>query len=238
MFRGNTVRAVCCAAALTCGGADVGGMTTDMKMPTIAYSQNEGPALAEYHKHIADPEMGFEYFMPRSKEELETLYNIYKSGQIDRILSFSPLEVLWHSIIDEIRFELLFRCKDGDKNILDEYLSWFRDFIRMVDEFPDQTFVAPIKATTTGALSERLGLLLLELEYDFSKNNLSRSSAHLPYCVDFIDKLLKSSRNFHEIDLSGYYRRRFLTDEFINSAEYKAIRSSLEEKFLRGVPLF
>ncbi|MDR2781275.1 MAG: hypothetical protein LBB21_02335 [Holosporaceae bacterium] len=39
---------VCCAAAVICGVMVVEDVNS-MEMPTIAYSQNEGPNLAAYH---------------------------------------------------------------------------------------------------------------------------------------------------------------------------------------------
>jgi hypothetical protein len=209
-----------------------------MVLPGVPFSKNEGKALIEYHGMVRDPKKsGIEYFMPRTEKELTALYDLYTSGQI-KSKRVSPIKHLWWSISSCIQDELFYRCLDGDKSVINEYLSYFRSFIEVTDSFRDQSFLEILRNMKTGSLNNVLSLFVLNLESEIKKNpSLTRESTHLPYTVSEIDKILNASQNFKEIKLAEYYRKYHLTDEFRNSPEYQVMYSAIAGTFEEGISI-
>ena len=209
---------------------DVGSM----ELPGISFSQNEGKALAEYHRTVGD---GKTYFMPRTENELNALYDLYKSGQIESSV-VSPIKHLWWSISGNIQDEFYYRCLDGNKSVIDEYLARFRSFIKITDDFHDRSFLEILYSGGAGSLNDILSLFIMGVERKINASSeLTRESTCLPYTVSEIDKILNASPNFQDIKLAEYYRTCYLTGEFYNSPEYWAIRDAVMRTFQEGVSI-
>ncbi|MDR2780882.1 MAG: hypothetical protein LBB21_00240 [Holosporaceae bacterium] len=213
-----------------------------MDLPTLAFSKNEGPALMKYHGCIVDhathPSV-IKYFMPRSESQLMALYNLYESGKIkENRYGVSPLKQLWWSITGNIQHEFRCRCEDGVKPVIDEYLSYFRSFIEISDNFQNQAFLEVLCSREVGSLRESLVLFILNLESRIKKSpDLTRESTYLPYAVDKIDEIFSASRNFRNVKLAEFYRTHCLTDEFRDSPEYLAMYNAIAGTFEEGVSL-
>jgi hypothetical protein len=206
-----------------------------MDLPSLAFSKDEGPALAKYHSAItghAENPACIRYFMPKSESELATLYSLCISGKIDKRYAASPSEALWGQVTSNVQYEFMYRCKDGDKSVVDEYLSYFRSFIEISNNFQDQAFLEILYSGGVGSLREGLKLFIINLEQDIKKNpDLTRESTHLPYTVYEIDKILNASPNFQNVKLAEYYRKYHLTDEFRSSPEYQAMFNAIAATF-------
>ncbi|GHT90992.1 hypothetical protein FACS1894122_02550 [Alphaproteobacteria bacterium] len=224
------VSIICCFACIEV----IGG---NMNLPTIAFSKKEGVALSAYHKQMADPAMGFKYFMPRSKNELLSLYNLYISGEIKSRRGVPVAEALWGNIVDNVDAEFSFRCEDNDKSIIDDYLSYFSDFIKIVDEFHDQSFLEVLHHRGRCNLGKSLALFVISSEDYLEESNLAREFTYLPYMVSEIDKILNASRSFQDIKLAEFYRTHYLTDEFRNSPKYQEMYNAIAKTFEKGVSL-
>lgn len=211
-----------------------------MHLPTMIFSENDGPLLREYHEQyyvVNRNTKGSHYFMPKSENELTALYEEYKAGKvISRVVS--PIKSLWWPIARNIKDEFHYRCLDGNKSLINEYLSCFCSFIEITDNFQDQSFLSVLCSPSVGGLCDGLQLFIINLEREIKETpDLTRESTHLPYTVGEISRILGASRNFREVKLAEFYRRHFLTDEFLNSPEYKAIYETITEVFQSGVSL-
>jgi hypothetical protein len=208
-----------------------------MNMPTIAFSRNEGSALSKYHSILVTPELGYKYFMPRSEDELSTLYNMCTLGRINSQYGFSPSGILSIDISENIKEEFLHRCQDGHKEIIDEFLLYFGKFVKIIDEFKDPSFLEELWMKSPINLYAKLVSFAGNLEYSFKDSCLTRESTHLPYTVCEIDKILNASRKFQDVKLAEFYRTHYLTDEFHNSPEYQAMYSAIAGTFEEGISI-
>jgi hypothetical protein len=220
----KNVSGVCCAAVVCAVVTEVKGMERVGRMPTIAYSQNEGPELSDIHQIWVRDEIYCKYFMPRSEEELNSLYEIYTSWQIEEECS-SALRSMWFDIVDVIRVEFIYRCKDGDRNIIDEYLLWFKEFVRITDNFPDQLFLEPLLDEGLFGLPNRLGWILHELDLH---DELTEDAF---YIVGRIDEIFEYSARYYGYALAESFHRSML-----RKSEYQAFKELMEKESESGVP--
>jgi hypothetical protein len=162
-----------------------------MKMPTIAYSTNEGPLVAEFHKNLANPEKGFKYFMPRSNEEVQTLLSHLESGQIQPYDCLSSPERLWFSITRMVQSELMLRCLDQNKQAIDEFLGYFKNFILSIENFSNAEHLTPL-FYGSGSLCIIIELFIYstKIRIDREPTILSWESCYVPYVVEELDDII------------------------------------------------
>jgi hypothetical protein len=224
----SVLAGVCCAAVMVCSGVsmvnDVSGMDTEIRMPTIAYSQNEGSALAGYHRYLADPKMGFKYFMPRTECELNSLYRLSASES-------AVASTICDRIASNIHSEFYFRFEDNDKRVIDEYLHWFSSFVEISDRFHDQSFLEVLRNNRAVGIKYALVSFIVSSESYLGESNTSRESTCLPYTVCEIDKILTASTSLQHIKLAEFYRTHYLTSEFVDSLECQDMLSAIEKTF-------
>jgi hypothetical protein len=209
-----------------------------MGFPTVAFSENEGEALSKYHSWITDPEMGFKYFMPRTEGELAALYNSYMLGEISTSC-MSPTEEIWSSVSGNILYEFLYRCIDCNKSVTDEYISYFGTFVKIVENFQDQSFLEVLYGGTSYGLGDSLIRFIGCVESTIEKHpGLTRESTYLLHTICEVDKILSTSSNFKDVELAEYYKQCYLKrDEFIESPEYQAMYGAISGAFAEGVSL-
>jgi hypothetical protein len=209
-------------------------------LPTPIFSENEDPALAKYHGYLASENGKVDnFFMPRSEEELRALFNLYTSGAIkDSRFGMPAIERIWRSLVDNIKEEFTYRCMDGNKVLVDEYLAHFHSFIKIIDGFPEQSFLENLyKGHNNLVHSLNLFVINVERRIGEGRNNLTRESTHLPYTVNEIDKILKESRHFKEADFAEHYRKYHLTEEYKECPEFQAAYNAISGAFSQGVSL-
>jgi hypothetical protein len=194
-------------------------------------SEKAGPMLTRYAQLPANHDDKY-FIMPKSSEKLEELYCAYVSGQIPGRSGFSSIETIWIGITCDIRWEFHYRCVDGLKFFIDEFLRQFNSFVSAVDSFHDQSFFEVLRSK----MKDSLGLFIVNAESAIESDlNLTRESICLPYTVCEIDKILNASRNFQDIKLAELYRTHYLTDEFRNSPEYQAMYRAIAKTFEDGI---
>jgi hypothetical protein len=234
MFR-DIVYSMCCVVALLGEVVGIDEMEDNVRMPRIAYSQGECKSVSAYHAYISNPESGFKFFMPRSAAELEELYVMYNTGKINGAYGFTPSEILWHAVSENIKQEFLYRCMDEEENVIDEYVSWFEESIKLLDKFRDQLFLKPLYESPSLILVKGLQSFIGELESVKIKGSpFVRSSTHLLPTLSKIDEFFDKSSNFKRFNLLKWHKATFLTEEFIGSPACTAIYDELRRSFTEG----
>jgi hypothetical protein len=220
-------------------GSFLGGEMFSTGLPTLISSGEEGPHLKKYHQSILKSAESWDVsytLMPKSRSELDALYDWYKSGKMIVKWDFlKPEEYLWSWINDGIALEFQMRCKDGIKHIIDEYLVHFKSFVEVTDNFHDQSFLNILYHSPLYCLEVRLHSGFRVLESEVKKGKLTRESTYLPYTIAKIDEIFKASKNFKNAWLAEWYKRFYLTDEGINSPEYQAMWDAVAATFEEGV---
>lgn len=210
------------------------------RLPTLMISENEGERTSRYHMHHAEyiaahPEKVL-YFMPRTSDELNAIYEHFKSGKVVSSC-LSPLEKIWSDIFTNIRSELSFRCKDRQKPIIDEFLAAFNDFLKITKDFHDQSFMELFYDSSQG-LQSSLRLFCLNLKsYLIENPDLTWDMIHVPYIVSRINEML--SENSHiDWDYNEYFQSYCVREDYKNCPEFEMAYEHVKSIFKDGVPIF
>jgi hypothetical protein len=121
------------------------------KMPAIAYSQNEGHNTSSYHSHLNNDDFEGTFLMPRTREELHTYYLAWNAHNSNP--GHADLSSKVGYAMDNIRLEICLRLIDGNPGPIDDYLTWFGDFVHLLDAFDNEGFAVSLKYKLFDTLS-------------------------------------------------------------------------------------
>ena len=133
-----------------------------------------------------------------------------------------------------IKDELIYRCEDAIKPLIDEFLVALGDFLRITKDFHDQSFLEPFYDNSFG-LFDKLQLFALKFK-KHSGEDEEWDSKYVTYTVSKINDMLTENGHF-DWDFKDWFKTHCLTDECKNTPGYKMLFEIIESAFRNGVPI-
>jgi hypothetical protein len=197
--------------------------------PQLCIEANEKSHLAEYHRSCEiDAELGRDRYMPKTQEELESLFERYQASEYG--------VVFFIDMTANIEGELSARCKDGDVFVLNKYLDHMRVSFGMINSFKDTGF----REGFFTHFRDDFNRWILSME-DLVKNDehtFTRELLYLPYTIQYVDNIISNVECLKDYgSIFEDYCRCCLDDTYEQSIEYKNMYAVIEQMLGEGINL-